>query len=142
MANTLLAALSGEQIVHSTTLATVTDNCLVIRNPDGTSHTIVALSRVTRIRTIRRTYPGFLVVASGLLLIGSGAFCSKQGAGAGPVIVSIGVVFVIAYIATRRAAVGFVSGSEVTETMFGSLREAATLVRAVQMTQAQRNESL
>jgi hypothetical protein len=135
MPNTILAALPGEQVVQTNSLATVTRNCLVIRDSDGQLHTIISLSRITGIKTIRKSYPGVLVVAAGLALIAAAAFCSKQGAGAGPPIAGLAALFVLGYFGSRRAAVAFLMGRESTETAYGGLRKAAQLVRAVREAQ-------
>jgi hypothetical protein len=57
---------------------------------------------------------------------------SKEACGATIPFVLIGLTLLATAQFTRRASVLFVLGSEVVETSFGTLREAATLVAAVQ----------
>lgn len=135
MANEIVSALSDDEIIHANLLATVTRNCVIIPNPGGHAQTIIAISRISRVRSVRSSYPGLAVIAGALALIASAAAYSKEGHGAALPIALLGVGFAIAYIGTRRGSVSLVIGSEqteVVETASGSLREAAAIARAVE----------
>ncbi len=135
MVNQIVSALSEDEIVHSNVLATVTRNCVIIPNPDGHAQTVIALSRVSSVRSVKSSYPGFLVIAGALGLIAAAAACSKDGHGAAWPVGLLGFGFAIAYIGTRRGSVSLSVGSgssETVETMSGSLRDAAAIVAAIQ----------
>ena len=138
----ILAAVSGEQIVLSNSLATVATRCVVIRDGNGKSQTILSLAGITAMRTERVSYPGLLVVACGVLLIAAAAHASKDGGSADLPLVIVALLFVVFYLATRKAAVIFLSGLEKKPTVFGTPREAASLVRAVKQAQASFSETL
>jgi hypothetical protein len=135
MPNGIIAGLCNGQILQSNQLATVTRECIVIRDAARQSHTIIALSQLTGVKRIRTTYPALLVISSGLFLISAAAFCSKQGSGTGVPTAVLGAAFAVSYILSRRASVAFIVGSEATETMSGSLADAAALIAAVQAAQ-------
>jgi len=138
MPNGILAALSSDEILQSSLSAVVTADYVMITGPKGGSHILISLERLSEIRTIKTTYPGLLVIASGAFLIAAAAYCSKQGDGAALPAALIGLAFVIAYFWSQRACIAFVVDGESTETVSGSLREAAALVRAVKTARAKR----
>lgn len=135
-ANTLIDALSDDEIVYANPLATVTRNWIVIPQSSGHSHTLLALARVTEVRAVKISYPGLLVVASGLFVLAAAALSSKQGGGAGIPIALVGAVSAIAYKLTHRAWVAFIIGSSVAETGPGSHEQADELAAEVQFAQA------
>jgi hypothetical protein len=135
MLNTIMAGLPDEQIIESNPLATVTTNCLVIRNSDGKSQTIILLSRLSSIRKATTTYPGFVVIAAGLSLISAAAMCSKQGHGAAIPIGALALLFLLGYAAHRRASLAFIAGSGAAVTPDGNVAEADALIHAVQSAQ-------
>jgi hypothetical protein len=138
MPNTILAALSSEEILQSSLSAVVTADYVIVTNPDRQSHTVISLERLSEIRTIKTTYPGLLVIASGALLVAAAAYCSKEGDGAALPAALIGLTFVIGYFLSQRASIAFVVDGESTETASGGLREAGALVRAVETARAKR----
>jgi hypothetical protein len=135
MTNPIIAELCEGQVLQSNPLAIVTRDCIVVRDPEGRSHTIIALARLSRLKRIRTTYPILLVIACGFAVIAAAAFCSKQGSGAGIPASLLGGAFAVGYLLSRRASVAFVVGSEVTETVSGSPSEATALIKAVQAAQ-------
>ena len=141
MPQTILAALSGEQVLLSNSLATVATTCVVIRDPDGRSNTIISLHRIAATRTIKTSVPGFLVVASGLFLVAAAAHYSKDGGSADIPIALLGLAFVVAYLVSRRASIALEVGRETIETASGSLGEAAALVRAIKAARTQLGEN-
>lgn len=138
MPNTILAALSSEEILQSSLSAVVTADYVVVTTPNTQSHTVISLERLSEIRTIKTTYPGLLVIASGAFLIAAAAYCSKEGDGATVPSALIGLAFVIGYFVSQRASIAFIVDAESTETTSGSLRAAAALVRAVETARAKR----
>lgn len=138
MPNTILAALSSEEILQSSLSAVVTADYVIVTSTDRQSHTVISLERLSEIRTIKTTYPGLLVIASGALLVAAAAYCSKEGDGAALPSALIGLAFVIGYFLSQRASIAFVVDGEWTETVSGGLREAGALVRAVETARAKR----
>ena len=127
--------LAREQILHQNSLATITPNFIVVRRPEERAETIIGLSRISRIKHIETTHPGLLVIASAMYLLASACAFSKQGDQAGIPLAFVATLFVLAYFLTRRAAVAFVVDRERTETMHGSLSQAAALVKALEKAQ-------
>ncbi len=138
MPNAILAALSSDEILQSSLSAVLTADYVALTSPKGESHIVISLDRLSEIKTIKTTYPGLLVIASGTFLIAAAAFCSKQGDGAALPAALIGLAFAIAYLCSQRAAIAFIVDGEWTQTASGSLREAAALVRAVETARAKR----
>jgi hypothetical protein len=136
MPNAILAALSSDEILQSRLSAVVTADYVVVTSPKGDSHIVISLERLSEIKTIKTTYPGLLVIASGCFLVAAAAFCSKQGDGAALPAALIGLAFVIAYFCSQRASIAFLVDGESTETVGGGLRDAAVLVRAVETARA------
>jgi predicted acyltransferase len=138
MADGILDALSGEDILHSNSLGTVTDHCVVIRAANSITQTVVALSRISKVKKVTVTYPILLVIASGSLLIAAAAMRSRDGDGAGIPIAIFGLLLIVGYVLSRRASVMFVLDSERVETVLGSPGEASELVTAVEVARRKR----
>jgi drug/metabolite transporter (DMT)-like permease len=138
MADGILDALSGEDILHSNSLGTVTDHCVVLRAANGMTQTVVALSRISKVKKVTVTYPILLVVASGSLLVAAAAMRSRDGDGAGIPIAIFGLLLIVGYVLSRRASVMLVLGSERVETVLGSPGEASELVTAVEVARRKR----
>jgi len=132
VSNGLIAALSDQEVVQVNPLATVTRDCVVILDSINHSQTILFVSRVSSVKLVRHSYPGLLVISAGLFVLGAAAFASKDGRGAGLPLVLLAIGFAVAYIGTRRAAVGFKIGSATIETLPGSIKDAKTLAQAVE----------
>jgi hypothetical protein len=132
MSNTALDALAGEQILASNSLGTVTNQWVVVRGAGSRSETVISLSHISTVKTIKTSYPGLLVVAGAALLVAAAAASSKQGAGAPLPIALFGFLFVLGYVLSRRASVAFVTGGERIQTAQGGLREAAEFVSALE----------
>ncbi|MBV8550094.1 MAG: hypothetical protein JOY54_02260 [Acidobacteriaceae bacterium] len=131
MPNDILTCLSDEDVVEANALATVTRRCIVLRNPARHSQTVIFLCRLSAVKSVRSSYPGFLVIAVGLFLIAAAAIASKNGHEAFLPVALLALGFVIAFLGTRRGSVCFVVGSERMETISGSLKDAATIAAAV-----------
>ncbi len=135
MTNSTIGELFGNQVLQSNPLATVTLDCIVIRNSAQRSHTILPLTRVSRIRRVTTAYPALLVFSIALFLVSAAAYYSKQGAGATLPSGLLGAGCVLGYQLTRRAAVSFVIGDESFETERGSHAQAAAVIAAIQSAQ-------
>lgn len=133
---TIFDALPGEQVLHSNSLAAVTPHCIVLTGA-GQEKTVLALSRVSRIRRITVSYPGLLVIAAGSFILSVACFASTQGGGAGTPFAVFSALLVLGYFLSRRGAVCFTVGSEVFETNLGSPGEASAVISAIE--KAQRN---
>jgi hypothetical protein len=132
MLNMIMAGLPDEQVIESNPLATVTTNCLVVRNSDGKSQTVILLSRLSSIRKATTIYPGLVVIAVGLLVISAAAVCSKESHGAALPIGITALLFLLGFLAHRRASLAFIAGSGATVTTDGNPAEADALIQAVQ----------
>src|SRR5437764_448181 len=124
MANTIIGALTDDAAPKNYLMTTVTTGCVVIRNPVAESETAIALSRLSEVQTVKTSYPGLLVIASGLSVVAAAAFCSKEGDGAGIPTAVLSASFVAGYLFSRKAALKFIVDSESIQTAFGSPRAA------------------
>lgn len=134
MADNLVAALSGEEVLKSNPLAVVTNNWVIVRPARGRARVMIGLSTITDVRRVRTTHPAFLVIASGFFLVAAGAYYSKDSTAALP-LAFLGLLFLGAYFVTRRGSVIFTAGWEVTETGLGSLRDTSDLIKTVRTAQ-------
>jgi hypothetical protein len=132
MANPIMAALSGEEIVHTNALATVTANFVIVPNGARRTQNVIALSSIERLQKVKTTYPGLLVIASAIFLVAAAAYFSKEGSGAHVPALLLGVGFVVAYLVSQRASISFVVGADIISSPSGTLREATALVKAVE----------
>jgi MYXO-CTERM domain-containing protein len=130
MTDFLASALAQQSILVSNSLATVASECVVIRSASGTSRSILALSQIRDMSTVRLSHPGLLVLASAALLIAAGAHFSKQGDSADWPIALVGLLLLAAYAGSRRAAVCFTSTDGRVQTVFGSPSDAAAIIAA------------
>ncbi len=136
--HTILSAMTGERVVHTSQLATITDNCVVVPDRDRHSKSVLSAECIFRIETEKRTHPSLPVIAAGCFLIAAGAQSSKEGGGTGPYIAVLGLIAMTSYFVTRRAMVKFVLASDIVKTGFGSARDAAKVVSAVKSIQSER----
>lgn len=134
MSDPLVNWLAGETVIHANALATVTRNVLVVRDGMRMAQTVIAIEKVTGLRKVTTTNPGFLVISCGLFTIAAASYFSKQGGNVTLPIAMVGAMFVMGYIGTRRAAVLFLMGDERIESIQGSFREATSVIRAVNRT--------
>ena len=133
MASAIIANLPAGEIVHSSRLATITRDIVIVRNTGAATHTILSLTAVSGLKRIKKTHPVLLVAASALMLLAAAAFTAKQGNNVVAPFALLSLAFVAGYFLSRRAAVAFMLGSEATETAEGTLREASALLVAVQL---------
>jgi hypothetical protein len=128
----ILNALAGETLVHQNALASVTTNCVVVREALRGARVVISIDSLVGLRKLTTTHPGLLVISCGLFTIAAASYASKQGLHIAVPIGFIGMLFVMGYLGTRRAAVLFLMENESIETLRGSLREAASVIRAVE----------
>jgi hypothetical protein len=132
MACSTLPEFVAARATQSNPLATITQDCIVIRDSTKHSHTIIGVSCLSGIKRISITHPCLLVFASALFVIAAAALYSKEGDGAGTPACLLGLAFALGYWLSRKAAVAFLTGSAATETSTGSPSEAAALISTVE----------
>jgi hypothetical protein len=117
---------------EAVSLAIVTQDCVVIRDPERQCYTVIALSRLSGMKRIITSHPVLLVVAVALFVISAAAFCSKEDNATYLSIFLLGVAAAGGYWLSRTAAVALIAGSESVITPNGSLSEARSLIADVQ----------
>ena len=134
MASIILSALS-ERVLHHNSLATVTDNWIVVRHVRAHSQSVVSIDSLSGLKTSKTIHLIYLAWAAGCLLMAVAAECSKETSRATIPFALVGLALLTVAQFTRRASISFVLESDVVQTSFGTLREAATLVAAVRFVQ-------
>jgi len=124
--------LMGETIVHKNPLATVTRNCLIIRDQIRGAQAIISFQSIRRIERINTTNIALLAIASGFFTIAAAAYSSHERYEVSAGIGLLGLLFVFGYFSTRRAAILFLLDDQSIETGRGSYREATSIIRAVE----------
>jgi hypothetical protein len=119
------------QTLHLNPLGTVTADYVVIRDFDQHSHTIVALESISNITTVKTVRMPLMVFASASFIIAAAAQCSRDGGGAATPCALIGIVFLLAYLMSRRASVILSLECDALGTAFGTLGDAAKLRAAI-----------
>jgi len=135
MTSPILSALSEETVLHSNSLATVTDNWIVVRPPGARTQALVAIASLSAVKTSKTVHLMYLAFSAGCMLMAIATECSKEAAGATVPFALVGLALLGCAQFTRQASVAFVVDSDTVHTPFGSLREAATLVAAVRFVQ-------
>ncbi len=134
--DSVLSALVGETVTHSSALATVTRNCVIIRDSLRGALIIVAIHRLTGLKKSYATVPVLLVVSIALFVIAAAAWASKQGNETVGPIVALGFLFLLIFLSSSRAAVVFLMEKEIVESVKGSYNEATAVIRAVEHVRA------
>ena len=137
MQNVVLSGLSNEKILQSKLSTIVTEDCVVVPSFSGQPHTALSLLSINALKVVKTYHPGLLVISAGLFLLAAAANSSKEGSGTAVPIGLLGAVFLLAFFASQRARVVFISGSEATQSFNGSFTEVADVVLAVRV--ARRN---
>ena len=130
MAKLLVAHLLDRQILLLNPLATVMDDCVVIRDTANLSHIILGLSHLTGLKRHRTTHPGLLVIAAGLSLVAAAAYASHEQ-NAAWIVAILAAASAASYFLSRRESVTFISGRYSAETDPGTLSQASKLISAV-----------
>jgi len=134
MPSTILSALS-ETVLHHNALATVTDSWIVIRDARTQSQSLVSIDSLSNIRASKTLHLIYLAWAAGCMLMAVASQQSKEACGAALPFAMVGLSLLTAAQVTRRASISFVLESDVVNTDFGTLREAATLIATVKFVQ-------
>jgi hypothetical protein len=119
------------QILHANPLGTVTADYVVIRDFHQHSRTIVALESISNITTVKVARMPLVVFSCASFIIAAAAQCSPDGGAAPTPCALIGIVFLLAYLMSRRASVILSLDSETLRTAFGTLGEARKLTAAI-----------
>jgi hypothetical protein len=142
MADQLLDSLSGEDVLQSNSIATVTAAWVLVKNPDRHKRVVLSLHSIHSVRRVRTTYPGLLVIASAVSLIAAAAAYSKEGNGAGIPLGIVAAIFGLVYVASRRGSVCFEVEGEEFCTVNGTLTEARDIADAVAKAQEKARQAL
>jgi hypothetical protein len=130
MSSTILSSL-GERILHRNSLATITDNWIVVRGARSRTQFVVLIDSVAAVKTFKTTQLHCLACALGCLLMAIATVCSKEADGATMPFALIGMALLTGAQVTRQASIAFVLETDVIHTEYGTLREAAALVAAI-----------
>jgi hypothetical protein len=132
LTGTVAAAISDEEILQANRLAWVTQHFLIIRNVDRQTHTIIPLNRLAGIQVVKTPYPGLLAIAAGVFLVAAAAFASRQGDGAAIPCALLGAFLLAVYFGSRRANITFQLETGASETLAGTIGEAAALIELIE----------
>ena len=132
MASTILSSL-GEPVLHSNSLATITDNWVVVRRAQSRAQVVVAIESIAAVKTFKTTHFYYLACALGCLVIALATICSKEADGATVPFALAGTLLLIGAQVTRQASLAFLVDAEMIQTAYGTLSEAATLVVTLQL---------
>jgi hypothetical protein len=135
--STILSSL-GEPVLHRNSLATITDNWVVVRELASHTQSLVAINTIADIKTFKTSKVTYVAVALGCLLVSAATLYSKESNGATLPFALVGVALLSAAQMTRQASVGFLVETELIQTSYGTIREAATVVAAVRSAQGGR----
>jgi hypothetical protein len=136
VANMIAAALGGEPIIASNSLAALTTSFLVIRNSDDRSLTILSLLRVSGLKILKAGHLIPLAMSGGLSVVSAAALCSREGDGASVPAALLAFLLLLRYWTSRRAAIRFYVKSEAVQSVYGAVAEAASMITAIQRAQA------
>jgi hypothetical protein len=124
------AILVEPQILHANALGTVTASYVTIRDLHQHSHTIVALGCISNAATLKSVHMPLVAFSIASFIIAAAAQSSREG-GAATLCALLGIVFLLAYLMTRRASVILSLDSETLRTTLGTYGEAAKLAAAI-----------
>ena len=122
-------------MLHSNSLATVTDNWIVVRDCATQSQSLISVSSISRVKTRKTIHVMYLTCAVACWLLAVAAGYSKEPYGAPIPFGFLGLAWFAAGQVSRLASLTFVMESDAVNTTFGSLREAAALVAAIRSAQ-------
>jgi hypothetical protein len=133
MCSTILSSL-GESILHRNSLATITDNWVVIREAGSARQILISIDSITNVKTstnVKSMKLPYLACAVGCLLIAVATACSRESDAATLPFAVIGMVLLVGAQVSRQASLVFEAQQEVVRTRFGTLPEAATVATAI-----------
>jgi hypothetical protein len=134
MPSTILSSL-GEPVLYSNSLATITDNWIVVRASHLCAQSVLSIESILEVKTLKTSKLYYFASGVGCLLIAFATSCSKQSNAVILLFVLTGIGLLTANLITGRAAIGFVVGSELVQTAYAPLSETATLLAAVRAAQ-------
>jgi hypothetical protein len=134
MPSTILSSL-GEPVLHSNSLATVTCNWIVVREASSGKQSIVSIDSIAAVKTFKTTKILYVACGLGCLVMSIATMCSKQADGATFPFSAIGLTLLGGAQLTRQASVAIQVDSDIVQTAYGNLREAATLMAAIRSAQ-------
>jgi DMSO reductase anchor subunit len=134
MSSTILSSL-GEPVLHSNSLATVTDSWVVVRWRHVGTQSIILIDSIATVKSLKTRQFHFLTCAMGSLVLAAATLRSKEADGTTLPFALLGLALVVSARVTQRAAIAFVVENETIQTNFGTLREAAKLLAAVRSAQ-------
>jgi hypothetical protein len=137
MASTILSSL-GEAVLHSNSLATITDNWVVVRRAESRAQVVMAIDSISAVKTFKTTHFNYLACALGCLVIALATLCSKEADGATVPFALAGTLLLIGAQVTRQASLAFLVDADIIQTAYGTLSEAATLVVTLQLARGRR----
>jgi len=141
MPSTILSSL-GEPVLHSNSLATITDNWIVVRLSQSRLQILVSIQSIAAVKTSRTTTQyHYLACALGCLVIAAAALCSQEADGATLPFSLAGFVLLSVARATRQTSLTLKTEAEAIHTAYGTLREAATLIATIRSAQGSRPQS-
>jgi len=132
MDDAIVNSLMGETVVHANTMATVTRNCLIMRDDMRRAQAVIGIQSIQGMRKINFTNPALLVIAAGLFTIAAAAYSSHEGYEVSVSLALIGLFFLLGYFLTRRATVLFLLENQSIESRRGTYRDATSIIRAVE----------
>jgi hypothetical protein len=130
-ATMIAEALSEEQIRFSNAVATLLTGCVVIRNRDGHSHTVVSVPQISKVRVSKSSRLALLTIAGASFIVAAAALCSKDGAGAEIPAALLGLFFLFAYLGSRRASITIFLGADAIRSVDGKVPEATAVAAAL-----------
>ncbi len=130
MPSTILSSL-GEPVLHRNSLATVTENWIVVHHVQSHKQIVVSIDSISSLRTFKTIKLHQLASAVGCFVISAATACSKEPSSATLPFALIGLALLITAGVSRRASVAFIADHDVVQTAYGTFPEAATLVTAI-----------
>jgi hypothetical protein len=133
MSSTILSSL-GEAILHRNSLATITENWIVVREVESHRQILVSINSISQVKTVKTLNIVHAGCAFGCLLVSAATLFSKEPGGATLPFALIGIGLLFLAQVKRQASLKFVSDNDSVQTAYGTLPEAATLVTAISST--------
>lgn len=126
------AALSDEEITLSNAMVTLMTGCIVVRNRDRQSHTVISLARISEVKVIKSSCLALLAISVGLFIVAAAALFSNEGGGAEIPAALLGALCLIGYLGSRSASIALFADSGPILSVDGKRAEAAAIAAAVQ----------
>ncbi len=118
-------------MLHRNSLATLTDNWIVVRESESQKQVLLAIDSISSIKTFKTLKIHYVAWALGSLLIAAATAFSKQSDGATLPFALVSAALLLSAQATRQASLAFIAEGDTVRTTYGTLAEATTLVTAI-----------